>query len=279
MAKILVLSNNCFSKTKNNGKTLYNIFQNLIKGKKVCSVYFSYENKEICIPTLNINEKILLGIGSSKNSSNSNTSLQPRKIKESHRLMREIIWFLLNKWKKLCLNFMKNEDVEVVFFLAGDSIFAYRIAMFLKKITNKRLVLYYTDDYLFKKHVGFFGWIRSRLLKYYAYKSINMCDDLFVISDKMKHQYDSRFGKEAKLLGITYSENRMEKKELVDKKNLSASYIGNLGLGRFEMIYSIAEIFNRINQKYDSNWKIKVFSGYVLNELEKKAISDIGTIE
>lgn len=267
MSKMLIISNNCLSTINNNGKTLYNIFDKMIKDNKVCSIYFSYEKSLINIPTLNLNEKKLLRIKHKEIDNNSNLNHQ---ISECMRLGREIIW-LIPSWKKKIKEFVKKNNVHTFFFLAGDSIFAYRIALYIKKRFDLNMLIYYTDDYYFKHYFNIFGFIRKKILSFYIKKSIKKSNELYVISPSMKSHYDKVFNKNAKLLGISLPP--LENKYIYhDNINLTFTYIGNLGIGRFETIYRLAKILNKINQKQKRNYKIEIYTNSSLSYYQKNLL-------
>lgn len=267
MSKMLIISNNCLSTINNNGKTLYNIFDKMIKDNKVCSIYFSYEKSLINIPTLNLNEKKLLRIKHKEIDNNSNLNHQ---ISECMRLGREIIW-LIPSWKKKIKEFVKKNNVHTFFFLAGDSIFAYRIALYIKKRFDLNMLIYYTDDYYFKHYFNIFGFIRKKILSFYIKKSIKKSNELYVISPSMKSHYDKVFNKNAKLLGISLPP--LENKYIYhDNINLTFTYIGNLGIGRFETIYRLAKILNKINQKQKRNYKMEIYTNSSLSYYQKNLL-------
>lgn len=267
MSKMLIISNNCLSTINNNGKTLYNIFDKMIENDKVCSVYFSYEKSSINIPTLNLNERKLLKI---KHKEIYNSSNLDHQISEFMRLGREIIW-LIPSWKKKVMDFVKVNNVRTIFFLAGDSIFAYRIALYIKKRFDLNMLIYYTDDYYFKHYFNIFGFIRKKILSFYIKKSIKKSDELYVISPSMKSYYDKIFNKNAKLLGVSLPS--LDNKYIYhDNINLTFTYIGNLGIGRFETIYKLAKILNKINQKQKKNYKMEIYTNSSLSFHQKNML-------
>lgn len=268
----LIVSNNCLSYTKNNGKTLKNIFNKMIAQKKICSLYFSYENKELDIPTCNINEKKLLNI-IYKNKKNTEVSLknefkQYMQPNEGIRILRELVW-LIPKWKKICNNFVKENDISSIFFLAGDSMFSYRIVMYLKKKFNLSLIVYYTDDYYFKKYRGFFGIIRKKMICRYIDSTISKCDRLYVISPKMKKAYSDYFRLDCQLLGIIPEQNLIcSYSDETKARDIIFTYIGNVGIGRFDVIKNLAKIVDEVNTKYNVSIKVKIFTNSKISNFE-----------
>lgn len=271
----LIVSNNCLSYTKNNGKTLKNIFDKMIAHKKICSMYFSYESKELDIPTCNINEKTLFNI-LYKNKKNKEVTLndfnryiQPN---EGIRILRELVW-VIPKWKKISSNFVKTNDIRAIFFLAGDSIFSYRIVMYLKKKFNLSLIIYYTDDYYFKKYRGFFGIIRKKMICRYIDSTISKCDRLYVISPKMKKAYSNYFHFDCQLLGIIPEQNLIYSySDETEVRDIIFTYIGNVGIGRFDVIKNLVRIVDEVNTKYNVNVKVKIFTNSEISNFERNQL-------
>lgn len=265
MKKTLLISNNCLSNVNNNGKTLKSIFNKLINEKRICSLYFSYEKNEIDIPTMNINEKKILHFKEKR------TKIVPVNTGYSNlkRLLREIIW-LIPSWKRSTYKFVEKNEIGVIFFLAGDSVFSYRITLKLKKKYNLMLLVYYTDDYFFRNYNGFFGHFRKKIVNYYIEKIIALCEGLYVISPKMKDKYQNHFHKKCGVLGISNEDlyNHNIKKENKNRKVFT--YIGNLGIGRYEVIVKFVEEVANINKLQKTDYLVQIYTNSILTEEEKK---------
>jgi hypothetical protein len=265
---ILIVSNNAFNITSNNGKTLLNIFNNF-EDKKLHHLYFKNEiakcNKQLdtfIITEIDIIYKILGYKIDKKNiihfmNINNKKGKHIIKIFKNYknlqiiRILREIIWSCgLWKTKKL-KKWIKNTNAKKIFFVAGDSIFAYRIVDFIKKYQKAETYLFITEDYIIINSNNILLNLRKIIIKYYLKKQIKESNRYFVISEKMKKKYKNIFKKEANIIfnvqKINYSLNGND----IDNKEKSAiniTYIGGLHLSRFKVLNIVIKAINDIKK-------------------------------
>jgi hypothetical protein len=284
---ILIVSNNAFNITSNNGKTLLNIFNNF-EDKKLHHLYFKNEiakcNKQLdtfIITEIDIIYKILGYKIDKKNiihfmNINNKKGKHIIKIFKNYknlqiiRILREIIWSCgLWKTKKL-KKWIKNTNAKKIFFVAGDSIFAYRIVDFIKKYQKAETYLFITEDYIIINSNNILLNLRKIIIKYYLKKQIKESNRYFVISEKMKKKYKNIFKKEANIIfnvqKINYSLNGND----IDNKEKSAiniTYIGGLHLSRFKVLNIVIKAINDIRERYGINIYLYIFANdsYLIN--------------
>ena len=206
--RVLIISNNPFSKTDNNGKTLASFFKSF-NADNIAQLYFKSEKptedffknyfqvSDISMLKSIFNRKIKSGVcvnanrikTSNKNSNESIfiSSLKRIIIKSNViRLIRELIWRVGSWESEELINWIDGVSPEIVFFCAGDSEFPYRITNRLAERFKSKLVIYITDDYILPRKTlnAFWGIRRNRVLN--NIKSILEISDLFfTVSKKM----------------------------------------------------------------------------------------------
>ena len=164
--KILIISNNVLSTQKNNGKTILSFIDQFPKND-IKQLYFSMEKPEIegyeyfqlsdydiIKGRFNIKKRgrvinTQVSIMESKNYQYTDPDNGKKiKINDYTRFIREVLWIGAWKSKKLT-HWIEEFDPDVVFFVAGDSIFAYRIYNYIIHRYQKiKSIMYITDDYV-----------------------------------------------------------------------------------------------------------------------------------
>lgn len=271
--KILILSNaewddnNCF------GDSFSNIFGN-IEGVEIANIYCrSGEPKtDSCDKFFQITEKLLLknlldfrnpagqvvgGCHSKVNVADTFNGKQRRwtDFARKHRWLiffwlRDIIW-KIGRWKsKELKRFIDDFRPDLIFLPIYNSIYLNKIGIFLKKYTNKPMVAYAADNYYTLKQFSMspFFWIDRFVKRRWIKKSVDKCEMLYVISDVQKRDYDSRFGKDCKILfkGGVFIGDAPVKNEISAPVQLV--YTGNIGCGRYRSLAEIGKTLDRINE-------------------------------
>ena len=152
---VLIISHNPLSQVNNNGKTLASIFDGIPKE----NIYQIYLNGDIPDYSekchyLQINEKqILNSFAKCKNLCCCEIAATPgeassAKIKNrvfanhTKRLLREGIW-KLTFWKPKLKDWLKDKHFDVVFFMAGDGMFAYDVYRFVLRHTSGKGCMFF----------------------------------------------------------------------------------------------------------------------------------------
>ena len=283
---VLVISNNCFSKTKNNGKTLASFFRDW-DSINISQLYFSSEipDDEYYMNYFRISDKdVLYNCITKRKTCGKRVDLKKQEaysqdkkkiivINELTLLIREYFWRKC-EWETKELNdWILYNQPNIVFFCAGDSIFAYNIAMRIVDKYHLKLAIYFTDDYIIsKKSTSPFFKVRRSLLKDKMSESIKTCDAFFTISPKMREAYKKVFNKESHLL-LNSTNLHSENKNDQSKEDFILVYAGNLCYGRERIIAYLARAIKEYNNKYyPRKVKLKIFSG---EKVSKKTIRRI----
>lgn len=294
--KILVISNNSFSDTSNNGKTLASFFKGF-PSENIAQLYFNAEiptDKDYANYFRITDSDIINSFKSSKNAGriiemNNSKSLKPKKnnyrnyiikkLKKYNifRIFRDLIWES-NKWKTESLNeWVSGFSPDIIFLCAGDTGFVYDISEYIRKEFKTKLIVYITDDYILpRKTISPFWWLRRN----YIYRKMNNIikrSDLFItISEEMRKTYKELF-KVDSILAMNMTESIKEKDEKKLGKNeekIIFVYAGGLHLKRYKTLKLLSKAISKYNLK-SRNKKafLKIYSGCEPNKNIKKLLN------
>ncbi len=293
--KILLISHNPLSRVNNNGKTLVSIFD-VVPAENIYQIYLNSDvpdYSEGC-HYLQINEKqIIQSVLSGKNNccqeivpTTGNVSSATIKVGSfgihTKRLFREFIW-KFSVWKSELKKWLSDKHFDVVFFMAGDGLFAYDVYRLVMKSMSAKGCLFFTDDYIIGKTSSSpVAYLRRYLLKKKIRNTMPLIRELYVISDEMKDAY-------RKLLGINSCviRNFSEEKEELIKKNTSYSqndcltmvYAGGLHYNRWKVLAQVANALKEINLSKKTKCYLKIYSSQNISKDIMKKINVEGASE
>ena len=295
-AKVLVISNNAFSQTKNNGKTLASLFE-YFQPENIAQLYFNPElpdvdrfNKYYQITDLDMLRSLFSRRCRTGRQVQTNEGEKSRicvrrkfvvdmynKIKNwsCSRLFREIIW-ALGSWDTPELNSWINEfSPDIIFFCAGDSGFAYDITAKLKNRLKTKFVVYITDDYVLpRRSIDVLWWIRRNRLLRKMRKAVNDSDLFITVSEKMATVYESFLGKESFVVSnLTDSLKTQTAKKQEDRVNFV--YAGGLHSNRYKTIHQLAKNIKEFNEKQTTSDRKVFLSIYTNTEPSRAALKRI----
>lgn len=292
--KILILSNNPVSTTANNGKTIASIIS-VLGDHDFAQIYFDSDMPETNLPLVHVSltDKKVLGLfirkfnpkgwGSSENSfdiqASGVLSSASRYKVELYRLAREILWFLPLGHKKELIDFAVDFRPDILFFVAGDFIFANRLAIELQKKTGSQMVTFFTDDYMFIKHDwNILGHFRSFLISRFIKKVVALSSNYLTISPSMKVRYD-RFFDKTSVIAFNIVEQVLDAKceplDALRSDKVTIVYAGGLHLDRLSSI----EILARHVETLHDDVSIKIFSSDSRDIEVQKRLSCFKTVE
>ena len=289
--KVLVISDNCFSTDKNNGKTFQNIFKNWpidklaqfyiwpeIPNSNVCATYYRLTDLE-CLHALFKKNSVMGSIVKSHDINSINTSGgvygSSWKNWSVSRFLREFIW-RSKFWKQRGLiDWVNQYDPDVVFFVGIHCAFLYRIAYYICKTKDIPLVVYCTDDYYLPRFsLSVFYHLHRMWLVKWTKKLLRMeKTSLVTINEFMQERYKKKFHKDSRiimnLIGVpelcpSYQDDSDRKIKIV--------YIGNLGHNRWKVLKNLAEAV--MNSQYADKFMIEVYLGIEPTPKELKAITN-----
>lgn len=265
--KVLVLSNNCFSKSGSNGRTLEKFFCDY-KMENIAQIYikkenpdFEFCNKYYCITDKDMMKSIILRKSGNvvndiitKNTNDNSKSIAITNKTAFKCLVRHLVW-TLGKWNSKNLKqWIKTINPDFIFFQAGDSPFMYKIARRLSCELKIPLVFYNTEGYIFKG----FNYIEKRLksdsiysiyhyvLKKQYEKTLMHSIKVIYNCEKIKLDSDNLFNKESEVI-MTSSSNFDY--DSCYKPN-TFCYTGNLGVGRAEALILLGESLYKMNKEF-----------------------------
>lgn len=288
--KVLLISHNPLSRVNNNGKTLASIFEGIPKN----SIYQIYLNSdtpdydENC-HYLQLNEKqIIRSAFSRKNiccqeiiSTADKVSKATVKTKtfaiHTKRLLRESIW-KITLWKKQLKKWLVDKRFDVVFFMAGDGLFAYDVYRYVMENTLAKGCIFFTDDYVIgKSSYSPVARLRQNMVRRKIIKTLPLVKDVYVISNEMKLAYRQLFGVDSYVIR-NFSIERIEldkRKNDVASKCLTMVYAGGLHYNRWKVLAQIALALKTINNSGKQKCCLKIYSSQnVSNEIIKKISID-----
>lgn len=271
--RILVISNNSFSETSSNGKTMLSFFSSFDEDQ-VSQLFFKDE-----VPTfvkfhnyykLTDKDILLFKKGTHilksdsflrENQQEHKKELSAKKISDLLRIIRELIW-KIGPWKNKKLDTWINDfHPNLVFLCAGDSIFSYRIALYIQKKWNTKLMIYITDDYILPRlSDSLMGSLRRRIIRKKMANIISSSDKFFVISKSMRDSYTKIFDKQGIVLNNAQDFFQDVSKKIFSDKEISLVYAGGLHSKRYETLISLKDSIERFNEDSTKKAKLYIYS-------------------
>lgn len=282
--RLLIISNNVLSTTKNNGKTIYSYICKLPENH-VAQLYFSAELPEMAgyFYYQLSDRSILKGIFGQKYRGAEMTKLLSDNRKENisgvcHRIPRNMVTMLLrellwrNKWHSTQLDdWLDKINPDVVLFVAGDCLFPYAICKYVVKRYKCRLGIYVTDDYILPRSYERFPAKMYRMkIKETMRECLNFTDAFFTVSEKMRKKYRSVLRRDSFCI-VNLSESlRNEKLQKRVERNQPVIFIytGSLYYGREKTILAIAKEMEKYNLEHDRKAVLELY----LNEKPEEKI-------
>lgn len=301
--KVLVISHNCFSTFQNMGKALRETFIDF-DNIELCQLYLypSHPNIDVCSSYFRITDKDALKsifkrnrCGTLIDKSNikvSNSLYQDNKdvkIYKKYRtkkdimiLGREIIWKLSNWKNKELFRWIEDENPNVIFFAAGDAWFSYDISLYISRKYNIPIIPYVCDDYylLERKTSSIIYKIHKYYLKRKMKDTFITAKSIVTICDKLSNEYNKLFNvKTHTFMTSTSLKIDHEYKDIstiTSNKSLKISYLGNVGLKRWESLVDIGKALKNISKKYGMNYYIDLYSMEIDENITRNFIGENG---
>lgn len=294
--RILIISNNSFSSTRNNGKTLLSLFESY-KSENIAQLYFYNElpdtniflnyyritDNQILRSCFNKTQKVggIVAPRQEYIAELNNKEVNPffNFIKSSNgmRLIREYLWGRKSWDTEDLKNWVRDFSPDVIFFCAGDSNFAYDIANKLVIDTNAKLVLYVTDDYILpRKKKSLFWWWRRNLTLKKLKATAKKSDIFYTISPQMKNMYQEILEVNSEI-AINISRNLSKNSEgALKNSELTLVYAGGLHFKRYETLIILIKAIERLNREAQLEKKIKLVI-YSQSKLSENNIKSLNT--
>lgn len=271
--RVLIISNNCFSQSDSNGRTLGNMFvgwpkeclaQFCVIAKNpnwdLCNNYYCLEDRTVLTAFLKLRK------ASGRRLMQPNTAIKDEDVdtvrpKTGSRtvfklLLRRLVWSF-KRWNSHSFStWVDDFNPDMVLLQLGDSSFMFDIALYIAKSRNVPLVTFCTEGYYFFERNCFvrskwdflFYPIYKKLYNHTVEKTMPAMRYAIYCNSLLQKDYTEKFEIPSEVI-YTGSTLEFSPKEL-DKDNLRISYLGNLGLDRDSAIIEVGEVLQSIDSKY-----------------------------
>lgn len=277
--RVIVLSNNSFSLTSSNGRTLGNLFYGWPKGDlaqmcviahnpnwDLCDNYYCIEDKSMFRAFLHFQK----GVGrrlvkaeakeERKQPDGDTKRVNVGKKTVGKVALRELVW-AWKRWKSSDFRqWVDDFNPEVVVLQFGDSFFMLDIAYYIATTRNIPLVIYNTEGYYFFPrnwhYVTKLDWLIFPIYNHIYRKKVErvmkLAKQSVYLNDKLKEDYDRVFGDASTII---YNSSSVEWSDapLFTADVPKICYLGNLGLDRDSGLIEIGEVLQSINPEYKIN--------------------------
>lgn len=178
------------------------------------------------------------------------------------RLIREYVWKLGKIDYKSLYDWIEKEPIDIVFFVGGDSVFAYNLVKRIIARYNHPLVLFITDDYLLKRSKASLPYEIRRRMLFKAVKRLMPKVRLFItISKKMSLIYGTLLKKSS----IYYANmpevdgfGKMEEK--VVGGDTIITYAGGLHYNRWKTLSALGKAIQQYNAENRRTVRLNIYS-------------------
>lgn len=270
--KILVVSNECFCKSKSNGRTLMNLLswadttqlaQFYLHGdpdKDFCVHYFNVSDQDALNAFMHRKKKTASSPSSSAISSPAVTAKASghTAYRRNYRnlVIRNLVWSSFSWWNAAFDQFLSDFAPDVILLQAGDMPFMYHIARKIAKQTHAALVMFNTEGYVLKQNMynntsPYDVWhkiLRAQLRTEYKHfmQEVDFC---IYCTEYLEQCYQRKYphpGKSTALYTVS------ELKPLEDKHDecvFSLLYCGNLGVGRIDPLVEMGRALSETDGK------------------------------
>lgn len=270
--KVLVLSNECFSKITSNGRTLGNFFANWPKDYlaqffisgipdfEFCNNYFQVSDRQALNALLNKDN--VGGRVDAKNlplTQNTGTGAEKCKIKRNAltMLLREFVWQTGKLKKSGYWEWAEKFKPQIVLLQAGDCAFMFDLACKTAKMFGAKLVIYNTEGYYFKEFDYFKGTgiphsvypVFRNKLRNAIQRGYSKADFAIFNCEALRSDYCKEFSIPSTVI-YTATDLLGTNSEKENNCNFIVTYAGNLGVGRPQSLVDIANVLQEIGCDY-----------------------------
>ena len=186
-------------------------------------------------------------------------------------LIRDLLW-TKRTWKEDVLEkFVDSSKADKIFVNVSSSIHTNKIALWATKRLNVPVILMFGDDNLTYKASpkNLFALLHRYLIRKFVFKLIEHSSKVFVISPKMKVEYDKLLGIKTEILTkpITIKDVKPLSQN-TEKNEIRMLYCGNLLYGRDEVLLKLIEALNRY--EYSRNVHLDIYTHTNLSSKKRR---------
>lgn len=277
--RILVFSNNCFSKSNSNGRTLGNLFYGWPKQDlaqfcviakdpnwDLCDNYYCLEDQVLFRAFLHgrkaegrllqqesdvCKQRYIYEGGDTNRKNIGKKTLE--KV-----LLREMVWSNKRWNSKHFQNWIDSFQPDAVVLQVGDTLFMMDIALYVSRKYHIPLLVYNTEGYyFFPRNWYYSSSFDSVLFPLYRKKYQSKFRELMeyashsvYLNDKLKEDYDREFAKPSSVIYNSSEIKENTRLPFTEKRIPCFSYLGNLGLDRDSALIEVGEILTSINPDF-----------------------------
>lgn len=300
--RVLVVSNNGFSETSSNGRTLGNFFIGWPKDKlaqfcisitkpnmDLCDNYYIVTDKSAMSAFFRFKKASRVPMSEALNTEGT-TSLNKsgkRTIKTATKEMLRCLVWADKRWRSNEFKmWVDSFNPEIVLVVTSDSTFIHNIAMDISEDRHIPLVMFCTEGYYLFEHshmrvesiVDNFSYVVYKHFYRRNYKKLmSYVSHVIYGNSKLEEDYQGEFKHNSTVLytisRIPFMEND------IDLEHPVFSYLGNFGFNRPKVLIEIAETLKRINPSYKLDVYGKIETDSIRRQFEScDAISLMGFI-
>lgn len=289
--RLLILSNNSFSKQNSNGRTLGSLLHGWPKDRlaqfcissdgadfDVCNNYYCVTDGDVLRSAARLKPAKRRNLLDAKKIDANSVNGHVKHRKTSLKMFARNFGWELGIWKgKEFYQWVDASAPDIILLQSGETYFMHKLAMKLAKRTGAQLAIFNTEaSYFFKR--DFFakdGVIGRQLFKlyqivyrHYFAKFMGACSKEIYGNELLRLDYDRAFDKTNSLTIYTSSFITSEP-PLPIKKSPVFSYLGNMGFNRPEALIEFSEVLMSINPEY----KLDVY-GFAKNEAMETLLNE-----
>lgn len=272
--RLLVLSNNSFSKSNSNGRTLGSLLQKWPKDRiaqfclstdgadlDVCNNYFCVTDADVVRATIKLHACTSREV-SSGNQINANKDAcgHVKHYKTTLKMLARNALWMLGIWRgKEFYTWVESFKPDIVLLQSGESFFMHHLAMKIAKSTGAKLAVFNTEAYYFFNKDYFVADnsfsrrflfpIYQKIYRHYFNKFMKQCQGQIYGNELLKTDYDNAFDSKNSIVVYTGSELVFSPTDINHEKP-TFSYLGNMGFDRPKALIEFAKAINEINNRY-----------------------------
>jgi hypothetical protein len=285
--KILIVSHNALSLHANNGKTLYSLFKDW-PAENIAQLYFQDEKPEsekfhnffrvrdidIFKVIIRIKKQSHCGDVIASEKYLGNLQVNRSKIKDIikiilkdymhiHIIVRDLI-YATNIWRSnKLLDWISDFHPDAIFFLGGNSLFSFKVVLWLSEKYKIPLYMYLTDDYVINnKPVNLIQkWQHKALINCYK-QTFDKATGLFVIGEMMAVEFEKYFSIKFHPImnSIEFSNIVRPSFQRPSRNEIIIVYAGGLHLNRWKMIVEFGRLIKKCIKSLNKKVIIEIFS-------------------
>lgn len=266
--KLLVISSSAWDDNNSFGSTHSNLFSGWDRDA-IANIYCKHglPNTDVCHHFFQITEKGLIKnlLNQQQDAGHVVNQDKPPRLSDAkefyydfgHKyrlqilfIIREIIWRISRWQSKELAEFILSFNPDVIYVPMYSNMYVNNLALYVKKLTGKRMVSFVSDDvYTLKQFsLSIFYWLYRFVIRRKLREFVKSLDILYVISSKQKEEYNKAFNRECKLLykGSEFKEFKHKKLEL--NSPIKLVYTGNIYSGRWQTLARIGRVLKELNK-------------------------------